>query len=397
MQKPSLNQRTATSLPPQPTGQRTYFDAKLPGFGLRVSASGHRSWVAVYRLHGRKRRYTLGPIETLTAEAARTQAFEILARARRGEDPAAEKQAQRRAETFAELADLYLARHATKKRDGGARDRAILEREFRQWRHLPAASIRRRDVLRVLDAIKDRGAGVAANRALACIRKVFAFGVEREMVEVNPAAKIRRPTDEHSRERVLKDAELKALWEATEPEDRETRALVRLLLLTGQRTGETKAMRWADVDQEEALWTIPATVSKNGKEHAVPLSPAVTAILADLRAHATCAPCAFPSDSGSGHRASIQKAIRRLRKASGVTDWTPHDARRTVATAMGDLGVARETIRRVLNHQERDVTATYERSKHLREMRQALEAWARRLHAIVTGEASAKVIPLVRA
>src|SRR5882724_9350216 len=209
MQKPSLNQRTATSLPPQPTGQRTYFDAKLPGFGLRVSASGHRSWVAVYRLHGRKRRYTLGPIETLTAEAARTQAFEILARARRGEDPAAEKQAKRRAETFAELADLYLARHATKKRD--------------------------------------RGAGVAANRALACIRKVFAFGVEREMVEVNPAAKIRRPTDEHSRERVLKDAELKALWEATEPEDRETRALVRLLLLTGQRTGETKAMRWADV------------------------------------------------------------------------------------------------------------------------------------------------------
>src|SRR2546422_2540263 len=206
------------------------------------------------------------------------------------------------------------------------------------------------------------------------------------MVEVTPAAKIRRPTDEHSRERVLKDAELKALWEATEPEDRETRALVRLLLLTGQRTGETKAMRWADVDQEEALWTIPATVSKNGKEHAVPLSPAVTAILADLRAHATGAPWVFPSDSGSGHRASIQKAIRRLRKASGGTDWTPHDARRTAATAMGDLGVARETIRRVLNHQERDVTATYERSKHLREMRQALEALARRLHAIVTGD-----------
>ena len=74
----------------------------------------------------------------------------------------------------------------------------------------------------------------------------------------------------------------------------------------------------------------------------------------------------------------------------------PH-SRRAMVTAMGDLGVARETIRRVLNHQERDVTATYERSKHLREMRQALEAWARRLHAIVTGEASAKVIPLVRA
>src|SRR2546422_6315301 len=115
MQKPSLNQRTATSLPPQPTGQRTYFDAKLPGFGLRVSASGHRSWVAVYRHHGRKRRFTLGPVETLTADDARTQAFEILARARRGEDPAGEKQAERRAETFGELAALYLEKHAAKK------------------------------------------------------------------------------------------------------------------------------------------------------------------------------------------------------------------------------------------------------------------------------------------
>ena len=104
----------------------------------------------------------------------------------------------------------------------------------------------------------------------------------------------------------------------------------------------------------------------------------------------------FPAESRSGHRASIQKAILRLRKAAKVTDWTPHDIRRTVATAMGDLGIAREVIRRVLNHKERDVTATYERSKRLREMRQALEAWARRLHAIVTGESAAKVVELQR-
>jgi len=164
----------------------------------------------------------------LAADDARTQAFEILARARRGDDPAAEKQAQRRAETFGELADLYLARHAAKKRDDGARDRAILEREFRQWRPLPAATIRRRDVLHVLDGIKDRGAGVAANRALACIRKVFNFGLEREMVETNPATRIGRPTAERSRERVLKDVELEALWKAIEDEDRETQALIRL-------------------------------------------------------------------------------------------------------------------------------------------------------------------------
>src|SRR2546427_6568962 len=162
MPKPSLSQRTATSLPSPVRGQRTFFDARLPGFGLRVSASGRRSWVAVYRHHGRKRRYTLGPIATLAADAARTQAFEILARARRGEDPAAEKQAQRRAETFGELADLYLAKHAAKKRDQGARDRAILEREFRPWRHLPAVSIRRRDVLQC--STRSRTAAPASRR-----------------------------------------------------------------------------------------------------------------------------------------------------------------------------------------------------------------------------------------
>ena len=101
-----------------------------------------------------------------------------------------------------------------------------------------------------------------------------------------------------------------------------------------------------------------------------------------------------PKDWAADYVLHLIAEIRRLRKASGVTDWTPHDARRTVATAMGDLGVARETIRRVLNHQERDVTATYERSKHLREMRQALEAWARRLDAIATGETAPKVVPL---
>src|SRR2546426_2693134 len=98
----ALNQRSATSLPPPATGQRTYFDAKLPGFGLRVGATGHRSWVAVYRHHGRVRRFTLGPVTLLDPDAARTQAFDVLARARKGDDPAAEKQAQRHAETFGE-------------------------------------------------------------------------------------------------------------------------------------------------------------------------------------------------------------------------------------------------------------------------------------------------------
>src|SRR6266699_758492 len=135
----ALNQRSATSLPPPATGQRTYFDTKLPGFGLRVSAGGHRSWVAVYRHHGRKRRFTIGPIETRAADDARTQAFEILARAQRGEDPAGEKQAERRAETFGELAALYLRKHAAKKRDGGKRDREILERDvLPTWRLLKA-------------------------------------------------------------------------------------------------------------------------------------------------------------------------------------------------------------------------------------------------------------------
>jgi len=93
-------------------GRTEYFDKTTPGFGLRVTSAGHRSWICLYRHKGEKRRFTIGTYPQLGLADARENAEEVLWRAAKGEDPAAEKKRQRHAETFRDLAERYLDDHA---------------------------------------------------------------------------------------------------------------------------------------------------------------------------------------------------------------------------------------------------------------------------------------------
>src|SRR5439155_26507441 len=173
-------------------------------------------------------------------------------------------------------------------------------------------------------------------------------------------------------------------------------ALVKLLLLTAQRIGEVRTIAWADLDLDAAWWTIPAEHAKNKLAHRVPLSDSALAILRQLRELNAASPYVFPTTraSASGYLERVYKAIDRIRRASGVKDFTPHDLRRTSASWMTSMGISRLAVSKVLNHAERGITAVYDRHSYDPEKRQALDAWARRLEAIVTGEKPAKVVPL---
>jgi integrase len=235
-----------------------------------------------------------------------------------------------------------------------------------------------------------------ANRVLACLRKVYSFGVRWDLVEASPCFGIERPAAERQRDRVLSPGELQAVWQALDGEDAHTAALVKLYLLTGQRGGELRTMRWEDVDLGHGWWTIPAGRSKNKLAHRIPLSaPAVDILrgLQDRRVDEN--PWVFPSPSAAGHRETVTKLARRIRNRSGVSFW-PHDLRRTVATTLtGELGVSRLVVAKLLNHVEPGVTRVYDRASYDREKRTALEAWAVRLDEIVRGEPGrAKVIAL---
>ena len=129
----------------------------------------------------------------------------------------------------------------------------------------------------LLDSLSDR-APVAADRCRAALSAMFTWAMKQGLAEENPAAATARPVEPKARERVLSPDELRAIWQAAEgPGD--FNAIVRLLLLTGQRREEVGAMRWTEVDTRKALWSLPGERTKNGRPHDVPLSDAALALI----------------------------------------------------------------------------------------------------------------------
>ena len=406
MPRETFTDRAIRALQPQPK-RVDYFDADeaLPGFGLRVTPNGVKTWTLLYRnASGRQRRLSLGKYPLIGLADARKAARKALAGVVQGADPAADKQARREAPTFADVAHEYIAHVSRQDANGRPVNRSwreklrMLETDvLPAWGARQARDISARDVRELVDGIVNRGAPIAANRTFALVGRVFtwASAPDRALVPQhhNPCRGMERPAPENERARVLDAEELRRVWTALDGEDAHNAALFKLYLLTAQRGGELRTMRWEEVDLDGGWWTIPAERAKNGRTHRVPLSPPA---LSSLRAlpRIEGSPWVFPSPRAvSGCRENIGKAVDRIRKASGVDFW-PHDLRRSAASHMTSMGVSRLTVAKLLNHVERGVTAVYDRHSYDAEKRHALDAWARRLRAIVTGESAPKVVEL---
>jgi integrase len=415
----NLTAKTIDGLRLAEDGQVEYWDSTLKGFGLRVSRRGTsetetKTFFVRYRVGKRMRRLTIGDVERDGLSDARTKARAILVSVDNGDDPAVARAAARRAETFGELWEEYLDRHAKQNKRSWRDDERIAKAELlSHWRDRKAKDVTRRDVRDILDAIVDRKAPIMANRTLALARKIFNFGLERDLVESNPCHKIKPPSREQSRDRVLSDEEISALWKALQNEEDAGRYLItafyRIRLLTAQRGREVLRMKWSDLSQEPggSVWTVPSDVTKNRRSHRVPLSAAVVELikavgtrLEDDRQRANKwrekkgqalknpSEWVFPSPRGTSPMGSTQKAFERLRVACGNPKFTAHDLRRTAATRMtGELKIPRFTVGRVLNHLEPGVTGVYDRYAYDDEKRDALTRWARLVvEGIVGGE-----------
>lgn len=402
-----LTARGVETLQPDPETFLELWDTDVPGFGIRVSPAGLKTWFVRYRHAGRRRRMKIGTFPALSLGKARERARKELAQAELGKDPAAVKAEGRTAPTFRKLAEKYLELHAPKKRSF-REDRRILTKELLpKWGGTQAKEIRRADVIELLDVIAERPAPIMANRTLALARKVYNFGIKRGIVEANPCALVERPGEEKRRDRVLSDTEIATLWrelDATEkrkgrkrpvricPED--AAAVFRLRLLTAQRGGEVLGMRWDELDLGATWWTIPAERSKNKLPHRVAVAPPVLRILEERERAAKGSPWVFPGHGTDGPLVNVQKALERVRERCGF-GFRGHDLRRTAASHMTSMGVSRLVVGRILNHHEPGVTATYDRHSYDVEKRHALELWARRVEEIIAGE-GATVVPMVR-
>lgn len=363
-----------------------YMDLGLHGFGLMVRPTGRKTFFVRYRVGGLDRRIILGDYPRVLLVDARTAAKDVLGRVARGEDPQSDRLEKRAAPTFGDLAASYLEVHAKRRKRTWEEDERILRRDLLPvWRRIPAAEIHRRDVAALLDGIVGRGAPVMANRVRSLASKIFAFALEREIVEFNPVAGLPPQGQERSRERVLSEDEIRALWAAWEAEGSVTSGLFRMLLLTAQREAEVRGMRWADISG--SWWTVPPGIVKNKLAHRVYLGVEALALLGALAGKTGRGEWVFASPRRSGAPiASINKAKERFRAATEIPDWRPHDLRRTAATYMGRLGVSRTAIARVLNHVESGVTAVYDRSTGEPEIENALSVWGKRLDEMVHGE-----------
>jgi integrase len=227
---------------------------------------------------------------------------------------------------------------------------------------------------------------VLANRTLEIMRGIYNWGIDKERVEHNPCTGV-RPSEETSRDRVLSDAEIRKVWGALSNQPLIVRGRFRLQLITAQRPGEVRKMRWADIDDDTGWWTVPAEITKNRLSHRVWLSAPSLAVLKEVKEQGGHTGWVFQSPTADGPVRSNTKPTAAICKASGVS-FTPHDLRRTAASHMASLGIGRFTIGRVLNHVEKSVTATYDRHSYDAEKRAALEARAQRLEDILAGRKS---------
>ena len=368
-----------------------YWDDGLPGFGVRAHHSGRKSFIVRYQFDGTKRRMTLGSYPTMSLADARSRAKEILGRVARGEDPQQKRQAEKGAETFAELAAEYLERHAKRKKRRWQEDQRILKVDLLpHWRRKKAGKITRREVSELLDGIVARGAPIMANRVKALISKIYNFGISRDIVEHNPCFGVPNPAKARQRDRVLSEEEIRAVWRAFDGLDPVMAATFKMRLLTAQRGGEVLAMRWADIAAN--WWTIPAEMAKNGLAHRVPLAPQTLKLLEALRPLTGHSDWVFASPRREGaHIVAVQKAAERIAREAEV-EFVPHDLRRTAASCMTSVGISRLVVSKILNHVESGITAVYDRHSYDAEKRQALVRWADRLEAILGNRATSNVV-----
>jgi integrase len=389
----------AVRLPPGKT-DHVFFDDDIAGFGLRLRDGGSRTWVYRYRAGRKQRGITLGSATSVPLALARANAGALEAKVRLGNDPVAEKQAARAeaGNTVGALIDQYLDARASDWRPNSLRQvRRHLLTYAKPLHSMPIAAMSQRNVAILLDTIAKNSGDITANRLRASL-ETFVGWVIRQGIRL-PEGNVVSYTGkrkETTRSRVLSDDELRAVWQACD--DTDHGAIVKLLLLTGQRAAEIGSLIWDEVKDDRI--ELPGERTKNKRPHVIPLSDPARAILEPFRMVGRVHVFGrIDTDGFKGWGVSKQRLDTRI-AASGAAmkPWVVHDLRRTVASGMQRLGIRVEVIERVLNHVSgsfRGVTGIYQRDPLSNDVRNALTVWGEHVLALVE-KRTPTVVPMKR-
>lgn len=375
-----------------------FWDDAIPGFGIRVRSSGRRLWVFQFRIGNQQRRMTLGVTTAVTAADARKAAEKLYAQTQLGQDPAATKieHQARSAETFGAAVELYLGRQKSRLRSRSyeAVERHLI-RTASSLHRLPLAKVDRRAIAALLARVATAASDATANRTRSSLSGLFAFAIQEGLLgdEGNPVTGT-ETREERSRDRLLTDDEVAAIWAALGEGDYAD--IVRLIVLTGARRAEIGSLKWDEVDLERGLVSLPAGRVKNGHSHSIALStPAVAILKARLRDRETVFGTGKNGFNSWGD--GRIKLDRSLREAGvQMPPFVLHDLRRYLSTTMHErLSVQPHIVEACLGHvgHKSGVAGIYNRSTYLAEKARAMAIWADHIGA-VTGDSERRVVPI---
>ena len=385
--------KSAIDALPIPLKDVVYWDVGCPGFGVKVTPKGRKVFVVLFRTAGagsRLRKYTIGPFGRVTLNQARVIAQKVFAAKLDGRDLAAEKKDSRRrmvADRVDDLLEAFIAQHISQNRSAPEISRMLRREIGSSWGSRSIHEITKRDVIDIVSAIEQRGAPVAANKALKAIKTFLRWCVGRAILDRSPADGVPLPTKEVARDRILSDDELVRILLAARHIGGPYGGIVELLALTGQRRQEVALCTWDEIDIASKTWRLPSERTKNAKVHEVHLSDQAVAVLgpADKSGGFVF------SHAGTAPFQDFSAAKRELDQLSGLTGWRLHDLRRTCVSGMARLGIAPHVADKILNHQNgtiSGVAAVYQRHDFLSERKQALKLWGAYVARIIASAIS---------
>ena len=388
------------------------------GLYFRVYPSGNKEWRYRYKVNGVGKWYFLGIYPALSLASARIEAHKAKAMLRNGEDPSevkklaiktkAQEVAKRKARVSTqELFNKWIKFDVSNRKDGGAEVIRCFEKDVLPTiGALPAAEVTKAHVASITDNCLARGSDRMAKVVLSLIRQMFRFAQDRDIIEVDPTATIRKNKigkPDTPRERFLSELEIKELVKKIDEAGlaTPTKLAVWIALATGCRIGELIKAKWADFDFKAKTWLIVPENSKNGKPITIHLSDFALGKLNELKQIQRPSAWVYPNKDNINHlnTKTITKQIgdrqlgerTKLPKRSNNTSalllkggkWTPHDLRRTSATLMTALGVLPDIADRCLNHLEKNrIRRTYIQNSYTKEMKEAWDNLGKKLQLL---------------
>lgn len=423
-----ITKRTVDAIPLPVGSARAYlWDDTLKGFGVMVTSKGARSYLVQYQMGGRgtpTKRFTIGRHGSpWTAEKARDRAADLLEMVRRGVDPvdhdrqkraaAADGKAEAERLAFDKYVELFSKYYLDANKLRSSEDiKSVFRRDLTSvFKSRPINALTRNEIARRLDEIGERSKS-ASLKAHKWLKKMLSWAEDRGDIASSVMEKMPPPAKDGKRDRVLKGQELKAVWQASDKLGEPFGPFVKTLLLTGQRLREVAGMSWSEIDLEKAEWVIPASRSKNARDHLCPLSPQVVSLLEarfpdkKKRKGFVFTTTGKTAISGFSKAKAIldREIVATLAKDTGdlkaVQPWVFHDLRRSFSTGAQSMGFAMEVVEACLNHvsgKRGGLASIYQLYEYQAEKTAVANAWGRHIDAVISDDNSDKVVPIAAA